>query len=69
MVGKEVLMPEPYCILTKEELLMVLHCVSVMVEIFEEKMAGFDSLSRQQFFEAKNKIHVVLERSMKEKVG
>lgn len=54
-------MSQPFCTLTKEQLLILLHSVSTLQEIFEGKMLLFSELERQEFFSAKNKIHAVLE--------
>lgn len=54
-------MAEPFCQLTKEQLLILLHSVSTLQETFEGKMLLFSERERQDFYSAKNKIHAVLE--------
>jgi hypothetical protein len=59
-------MSGPLCIITREQAMAIVNHLETMFEIFSNKMVLFDAISRQRFFEAKNRIHIILSESMNE---
>ncbi len=46
--------------ITKEQILMIVHNLETLAEIFMEKQLLFNQLERMRFLEAKNRIHSIL---------
>ena len=47
-------------VITHERLLMIVHNLETMREIFTDKQLLFSELQRQRFFDARNTIHRIL---------
>lgn len=50
---------EPLC-LTREQVLMIVHNLEVMYEVFLDYQTLFNALERVKFSEARNKIYSIL---------
>jgi hypothetical protein len=56
---------EKECRLTREQVLMIIHNLEALYEIFLDRMIEFSAASRMKIMEARNKIHLVLEAGCK----
>lgn len=59
-------MEESLCTITRERLLMLIHQVEIMNEVFLDHMTMFNEASRVKFMEARNRIHAILLEGVKE---
>lgn len=60
-------MEKPFCSITKERLLMIVHNLETMYDIFWSHFEIYNAEQIQAFLEAKNRIAVVLENSIQDK--
>jgi hypothetical protein len=66
--GQGGIMTEPLLI-ANDRVLMIVHNLETMREIFTDKQLLFSELQRQRFFEARNTIHKILSEGMEERRG
>jgi len=51
------------CTLSREEVISIIHNVEILYEFYLERMTGVNAETRMRISEARNKIHLVLQRA------